>query len=85
MSTGTMLSHYNDDNDDVQFVSLYSSLMYIYGMAQCAELRQHNYFMLVVRKGVKQYFMVLGQAHFVSFTPWQHYFHYFHYTMAVMW
>ena len=53
-------------------------------MAQAAELQQwwHHYFSLVILRGVKQYFTVVGQAWFVCFMRYQQY---FSYIMVVIW
>ena len=64
-----------DDDNDRGFVSLYSNFTHTQGTAQAVRLQQwrQNYFSLVIWRGVKQYFTVVGQAQFVCFTPWQQY------------
>ena len=66
----------DDGDDDGEFVSLYNRYMHTWGIAQAAELQQlqHHYFSLMVRCGVKHRFMVVGQAWFVYFMPYQQYF-----------
>ena len=58
-------------DDDGGFVSLNNSFVHTWGMAQAAELQQwrHNCFSLVVQRGVKQHFTVVGEAWFVYFMP----------------